>query len=79
MTQTQTQILELFDTLDADERRKVAEHLYDQTRRPSFDDRMSPEQRAQLQDAIAQADRGEVVASHEVFDRLAQRFGFVRA
>jgi predicted transcriptional regulator len=45
----------------------------------SFYSRMTPEQRAQLDDGIAQADRGEVVDGDEAFNRLASRFNFKRA
>ena len=44
----------------------------------SFDSRMTPEQRAQLDDGIAQADRGEVVDGDEAFNRMASRFKFKR-
>jgi hypothetical protein len=45
----------------------------------SFYDRMTPEQRADLDEGIAQAERGQVVLAEEVFDRLAKRFGFVKS
>lgn len=79
MTRTQAQILELFQSLPGDEQRELAEHLYEQTRRGSFYDRMTPEQRAQLQDGIDQADRGDVVDADQVLDRLAQRLALKRA
>ena len=41
-------------------------------------DRLSHEQHARLGESVAQADRGEVVASETVFDQLAQRYGFLR-
>jgi predicted transcriptional regulator len=41
----------------------------------SFYDRMTPEQRAEPDEGIAQAERGQVVPAEEVFDRLAKRFG----
>jgi len=40
---------------------------------------MTPEQRAELDEGIAQAERGRVVPAEEVFDRLAKRFGFVKS
>ena len=36
------------------------------------------EQRAQLDEGIAQADRGDVIDGDEAFDRLASRFDFKR-
>jgi hypothetical protein len=40
---------------------------------------MTPEQRAQLDEGIAQSDRKEVVDGGEASDRLASRFNFKRA
>lgn len=79
MTRTQAQILELFQSLPSDEQRELAEHLYEQTRRGSFYDRMTPEQRAQLQDGIDQADLGDVVDADQALDRIAQRLALKRA
>jgi predicted transcriptional regulator len=76
MTKTQTQIIELFKTLGPVEQREVAEQLYERTVAGSFYDRMTPEQRAALDEGISQAERGQVVPAEEVFDRLAKRFGF---
>jgi len=76
MTKTQAQIIELFETLDAAEQREIAEQLYERTIVGSFYERMAPEQRAELDEGIAQAERGQVVPAEEVFDRLAKRFGF---
>jgi predicted transcriptional regulator len=42
----------------------------------SFYERMTPQQRAELDEGIAQAERGQVVPVEEVFDRLAKCFGF---
>jgi hypothetical protein len=44
----------------------------------SFYDRMTPEQRAVLDEGIAQAERGQVRTGEEAFDRLAKRFGFAQ-
>ena len=44
----------------------------------SFYDRMTPEQHAELDEGIAQAERGQVRPAEEVFDRLAKRFGFTQ-
>lgn len=44
----------------------------------SFYSRMTPEQRAQLDEGIAQEGRGEVVDGDEAFNRLASRFKFKR-
>jgi predicted transcriptional regulator len=40
---------------------------------------MTPEQRAELDEGIAQAERGQVRPAEEVFDRLAKRFGFAQS
>jgi predicted transcriptional regulator len=45
----------------------------------SFYDRMTTEQRAELDEGIAQAERGQVVPAEKVFDRLAKRFGFAKS
>jgi hypothetical protein len=80
MTSTQTQIVELIARLSLDERRELIEHvraagLLDD----AFYARMPPDERAQLDEGIAQADRGEVVDGNEAFDRLAARFKLKRA
>ncbi len=80
MTKTQTQILTLIATLPLEERRELVEHMYDANMfGASFYDRMTPEQRTELEESIAQADRGEVVPSDQVFNQLAQKLGFSRA
>jgi len=76
MTKTQAQIIELFKTLDPAEQREIAEQLYETAVVGSFYDRMTPQQRAELDEGIAQAERGQVLPAEEVFDRLAKRFGF---
>lgn len=76
MTKTQAQIIELFKTLDRTEQREVAQQLYERAVAGSFFDRMTPQQRADLDEGIAQAERGEVRPAEEIFDRLAERFGF---
>jgi predicted transcriptional regulator len=76
MTNTQAQIIESFKTLDPAGQREVAEQLYERSVVGSFYDRMTPEQRAELDEGIAQAERGQVRPAEEVFERLAKRFGF---
>jgi predicted transcriptional regulator len=76
MTKTQAQIIELFKTLDPAEQREIAEQLYEKTIVGSFYDRMTPQQQAELDEGIAQAERGHVRPAEKVFDRLAKRFGF---
>jgi predicted transcriptional regulator len=76
MTRTQAQIIELFKTLDQAEQREVAQQLFERAVVGSFYDRMTPQQLAELDEGIAQAERGEVRPAEEVFDRLAKRFGF---
>jgi predicted transcriptional regulator len=77
MTKTQAKIIELFKTLDQAEQREVAQQLYERAAVGSFYDRMTVQQRAELDEGIAQAERGEVRSAEEVFDRLAKRFGFL--
>jgi hypothetical protein len=79
MTRTQAQILELFQTLDQSEKRELAEQLYETAVAGTFYDRMTPDQRAQLQESIEQADRGEGIASDEFFKQMAAKHGFTRA
>jgi predicted transcriptional regulator len=76
MTNTQAQIIELFKTLDQTQQREVAQQLYERAAVGSFYDRMTPQQRAELDEGIAQAERGQVRPADEVFERLAKRFGF---
>jgi hypothetical protein len=79
MTKTQARIVELVAQLSPAERRELIEHMREAGLLDgSFYGRMTPEQRAQLDDGIAQADRGEVVDGRETFDRLAARFNFKR-
>lgn len=79
MTRTQAQIVELIAQLPLAERRELVEHVQESgLLDDSFHSRMPPEQRAQLDEGIAQADRGEVVDGNEVFKRLASRFNFKR-
>jgi hypothetical protein len=79
MTKTQARIVELVAQLSLAERRELLEHmqqtgLLDE----SFYGRMTSDQRVQLDEGIAQADRGEVIDGGEAFDRLAKRFNFKR-
>ena len=78
MTKTQAQILELFQTLDALEKRELAEQLYETAVAGSFYARMTPEQRAELAESIAEADRGEGEDAASFFDRIARKHGFSR-
>jgi hypothetical protein len=78
MTRTQAQILELFQTLDVAERRELAEQLYETAVAGSFYSRMTPEQRAELAESIAEADRGEGEDAASFFDRIARKHGFSR-
>lgn len=80
MTRAQNQILTLIAMLPLDQRRELVEHIYDVNLfGESFYDPMSAEQRAELDESIAQADRGDVVESEHVFAELARKFGFSRA
>jgi hypothetical protein len=79
MTETQSLIVQLFKTLPPTEQRALVEHLAETAQSGSFYNRLSPEQFAQLDEGIAQAERGETVPAIDVFDRLAKRFGFSKA
>jgi predicted transcriptional regulator len=80
MTKAQAQIVELIAQLPLSERRELIAHVQQVgLLGESFYSRMTPEQRAQLEEGIAQADRGEVVDGQEAFDRLAARFNSKRA
>ena len=71
MTRKQAQIVELIAQLPLTERRELIEHVQESgLLDDSFYSRMTPEQRAQLDEGIAQADRGEVVDGDETFKRL---------
>jgi Mg/Co/Ni transporter MgtE len=74
MNAPQTKIVELFDRLPSPDRQELAEHLY-QRSRPDFLSAMTPEQRAELDAGLAEADRGEGDAEDAVFRRLEQKFG----
>ena len=79
MTKTQARIVELVAQLSPAERRDLIEHLQVAgLLEDSFYSRMAPEQRAQLDEGIAQADRSQVVDGGEAFSRLAGRFNFKR-
>ena len=79
MTRKQAQIVELIAQLPLTERRELIEHVQESgLLDDAFYSRMTPEQRAQLDEGIAQADRGEVVDGDETFKQLASRFNFKR-
>lgn len=78
MTRTQSQIIEMFRTLGPAERQEVMAELYEAAVATSFYDRMTVEQRAQLQDGIEQANRGDTVDADQALDRIARRFNFKR-
>ena len=77
MTKTQAQIVELIAQLPLAERRELFEHVQETgLLDESLYSGLTPEQRAQLEEGIAQAEKGEVVDGNEAFDRLATRFKF---
>lgn len=74
MTRTQAEILESIAALPDRDRRELVEHLVQSNLGgESFLKRMTAEQRAELLEGIAQADRGEVSPVDEVFDRITKR------
>lgn len=80
MTRKQAQIVELIARLPLTERRELIEHVQESgLLDDSFYSRMTPEQRTQLDEGIAQEDRGEVVDGDTAFNRMASRFKFKRS
>jgi hypothetical protein len=75
MSEAQTRILELFRMLSPDEQREVAGRLKALADEIDFYEQMTPEQRAELRDAIRQADAGQVISSDELKAYFVQRFG----
>jgi hypothetical protein len=78
MTQAQTKIIELFQALPAAEQRDIIAALARVATTQTFFDRMTPDQRLELELSTAQADRGEGDQVVDVFDRLATDFGYPR-
>ena len=76
MTRAAARIVELFRTLPARDQRALVDQLAETARGGSFCDRMTPEQRAELDEALSEIERGETVLAEGVFDDLAQKFGF---
>src|SRR5579872_3855232 len=79
MTRTEARIFELFRTLPAAVQRALVEQLSEATRSTSFYERMTAEQRAELEEGLAEIERGETVPAEQAFDDLAEKFGFSRA
>ena len=78
MTRTQAQIIELFQTLANSEQKELAAQLYEATVDGPFYDRMTPQQRAELEAAISEADRGEGAPADDFFSAMAEKHGFSR-
>jgi len=79
MLTTKNRILELFQTLPPTDQRALVEQLSETAQGGSFYDRMSTDQRAQLDEGIMQAECGDTIPAADAFDDLATRFGFSRA
>jgi hypothetical protein len=79
MTKTAARIIELFRTLPTRDQRALVHQLAETARGDSFYDRMTPEQRAELDEALSEVERGETIPAEETFDDLAQRCGFADA
>ena len=80
MTKAAARIIELFQTLPARDQRALVEQLSETARgQQTFYSRMSAEQRAELDEGLADVERGETVPAEGVFDDLAQKFGFSNA
>jgi hypothetical protein len=76
MTKTVTRILQLFQTLPARDQRELVDQLKEAARGGSFYNRMSAQQRVELDEGLSEAERGETVPAGETFDDIALRFGF---
>ena len=76
MTRTHAQILDLFQRLPPDERREVMESLKAAASSDLHFDRLTGDQRRNLDEGITQAQRDEVVPARAAVDRLAKRFNF---
>ena len=80
MTRTQSQIIDLFTQLPLQERHELVSYLHKTgLLEESFYARMSPAQRAHLQEGIDQADRNEGEPASVVLDRVAKGLGIPRA
>jgi hypothetical protein len=79
MAKAADRIIELFRTLPARDQRTLVDQLSETARGASFYERMTAEQRAELDDAIDEVDRGETISAEGVFNDIAQRFGFSNA
>ena len=79
MTRTQAQIIELFQTLAADEQKALAAQLHDTAAGHSFLDAIAPEQYAQVEAAIGEASRGEGMSAIEFFSKMVVQHGYKRA
>ena len=76
MTTAQAQIYELFKALPIEDQRELLCQLSEAVEGEVSLDGLSAEDVAAIEEGIAQAERGEVVDADELFDRLAQKFGF---
>lgn len=74
MTEIQTRIIELFEALAPDERAQLLDRLAAHGR-PSFFDRLTDEQRAELDRSVAEADRGEGKPAADVLSGLRSKLG----
>jgi len=80
MTDTQARIVELIAQLSPEERHELMAHIRQSgLLQDSFFAGMTPEQHAQLDEGVTQANDGKVVDGDEAFERLASRFHLKRA
>ena len=61
-----------------DERIETLAELADAYSRPTFFSTMNAEQKTELAQSIAEADRGEGAVATTIFDRVARRHGLAR-
>jgi hypothetical protein len=76
MSTAQTQIAELFDRLPAAEQRELAGQLYERAVQEDDGLELTAGQRADLVDAIAQSERGEVLSAADLHAKVSKRFEF---
>ena len=79
MTNVQAKILELFETLPAEDRQDLLDELSRGVGMSDLADGLTAEDIAAIEEGWAQIERGEGSAAEEVLDRIAARFQFPRA
>ena len=76
MPTLQTQIAELFELLPVTEQQELARRLYEKAVQDDAGFELTTEQRAALDLALRQVERGEVLSAAELRAAISKRFGF---